>query len=61
MKTNLKNISFSERLGEPFIQSITDVNINNATSTKQNVNSATGLPVLRIDLCRSPTRLYTWD
>jgi Big-like domain-containing protein len=45
-KTSLNNISFSEGLGEPFIKSDTDVNINDATSTKQNVSSATGLVVM---------------
>ena len=48
-KSSLSNISFSEGLGTPFIQSATDTHINNATSTKQNVNSATGLPVLASD------------
>ena len=45
-KTSLNNISFSEGLGEPFIQSGTDLNINDATSTKQNLSSATGLMVM---------------
>src|SRR5215212_3347982 len=48
-KTPLSNISFSDGFGTPFIQSSTDTCINNATSTKQNVNSATGLPVLASD------------
>ena len=48
-KTSLSNISFSDGIGTPFIQSSTDACINNATSTKQNVNSATGLPVLASD------------
>jgi hypothetical protein len=48
-KTPLSNISFSDGWGTPFIQSSTDTCINNATSTKQNVNSATGLPVLASD------------
>jgi hypothetical protein len=48
-KTPLSNISFSTGVGTPFIQSSTDTCINNATSTKQNVNSATGLPVLASD------------
>ena len=55
-KTPLSNISFSEGLGTPFIQSTTDTHINNATSTKQNVNSATGLPVLASD----DTSKYYW-
>ena len=45
-KTSLNNISFSDGLGEPFIQSDTDLNINDATSTKQNLSSATGLMVM---------------
>jgi DNA-binding phage protein len=48
-KTPMSNISFSEGVGTPFIQSSTDTCVNNATSTKQNVNSATGLPVLASD------------
>ena len=55
-KTPLSNISFSEGLGTPFIQSTTDTHINNATSTKQNVSSATGLPVLASD----DTSKYYW-
>ena len=45
-KTNLNNVAFSEGRGEPFIQSSTDLNINDATSTKQNVSSTTGLVVM---------------
>jgi hypothetical protein len=48
-KTALSNISFPEGVGTPFIQSATDTHINNATSTKQNLNSATGLMVLASD------------
>src|SRR5215212_4775564 len=48
-KTPLSNISFSDGLGTTFIQSSTDTCINNATSTKQNVNSATGLLVQASD------------
>ena len=48
-KTALSNISFPEGVGTPFIQSATDTHINNATSTKQNVNSTTGLMVLASD------------
>jgi DNA-binding phage protein len=48
-KSSLSNISFSDGIGTPFIQSSTDTCVNNATSTKQNVNSATGLPVLASD------------
>ena len=45
-KTSLSNVSFSSGVGTPFIQSPTDTNINDATSTKQNVSSATGLMVM---------------
>src|ERR687892_2883242 len=45
-KTNLNNVSFSDGVGTPFIQSPTDTNINDATATKQNVSSATGLMVM---------------
>jgi Ca2+-binding RTX toxin-like protein len=48
-KTALTNISFPEGVGTPFIQSATDTHINNATSTKQNLNSTTGLMVLASD------------
>jgi hypothetical protein len=48
-KTALSNISFPEGPGSPFIQSATDTQINNATSTKQNVNGATGLLVQASD------------
>lgn len=47
--TALDTIQFSVGRGEPFIQSATDTQINNATSTKQNVNSKTGLVVLASD------------
>jgi hypothetical protein len=40
---------------EPFIRSSTDTQINNATSTKQTVNSTTGLVVLASDVS---TRFY---
>src|SRR5215208_3055185 len=45
-KTSLSNVSFSDGVGTPFIQSPTDTNINDATSTKQSVSSATGLMVM---------------
>ena len=48
-KTALSNISFPGGVGTPFIQSATDTHINNATSTKQSVNSTTGLMVLASD------------
>ena len=48
-KSPLDNISFPTGKGTPFIQSTTDTRINNATSTKQNVNSMTGLLVQASD------------
>jgi len=48
-KAPLDGISFPEGKGTPFIQSSTDLKIDNATSTKQNLNSATGLLVLASD------------
>jgi hypothetical protein len=45
-KTSLNNVSFSDGVGTPFIQSPTDTTINDATSTKQNVSSATGLMIM---------------
>ena len=47
--TDINNISFVAGLGTPFIQSSTDKRINNASSTKQNLNSTTGLVVLASD------------
>ena len=46
---SVDNIQFAAGQGDPFIQSSTDLNINNATSTKQNVNSDTGIVVLACD------------
>jgi Bacterial Ig-like domain len=48
-KSPLGNISFPTGRGTPFIQSTTDTLINNATSTKQNINSTTGLLVQASD------------
>ena len=48
-KTSLDNISFEQGLGTPFMKSSTDTTINNATSTKQNLNANTGLLVLASD------------
>ena len=48
-KTALSNISFPGGEGTPIIQSATDTHINNVTSTKQSVNSATGLLVQASD------------
>lgn len=45
----LDNISFPTGLGTPFIHSSTNPTINNPTSTKQAVNSTTGLLVLAGD------------
>ena len=42
----LDNISFPVGLGTPFIEDPSDSFLNNATSTKQNVNSTTGLVVV---------------
>ncbi|MEQ1758998.1 MAG: fibronectin type III domain-containing protein, partial [Vicinamibacterales bacterium] len=47
MKTSsMTNISFTPGLGTPFIQSSLDAEVNNASSTKQNVSAATGLLVI---------------
>jgi PKD repeat protein len=42
----LDNISFAQGLGTPVIQDGLSADMNNVTSTKQNVNSTTGLVVL---------------
>ncbi len=47
--TSLDNINFVDGVGEVFIRSTTDNDINSPTSTKQNVNSVTGLLVLASD------------
>ncbi len=47
--SDLDNISFPVGLGTPFIESATDLRVNNPTSTKQSVNSTTGLVVLASD------------
>lgn len=50
MKTSsLDNIQFDSGVGEEFIFSSTDTKTNNPTSTKQNVNSTTGLLVVASD------------
>ena len=46
---DMDNISFSSGLGVPFIKSSLDTGINDPTSTKQNVNSITGIVVLASD------------
>lgn len=48
-QTPLDKISFEAGMGTPFIQSSTDLKINNVTSTKQTLNSATGLVVMASD------------
>jgi Big-like domain-containing protein/fibronectin type III domain protein len=45
-KSGIDNISFPPGLGTPFIQSAVDTDVSNPTTTKQNLNSATGLLVL---------------
>jgi hypothetical protein len=45
-KAPLDNVSFPPGSGTPIISSSTDLDINNPTTTKQNVNSQTGLVVL---------------
>jgi uncharacterized repeat protein (TIGR02543 family) len=53
--SDLDSIGFASGLGTPFIQSATDTVISNPTSTKQCLNSATGLLVLASD---QKTRYY---
>jgi Bacterial Ig domain/Fibronectin type III domain len=45
-KTSTDNISFAPGVGTPFIQNTQDSDISNPTSTKQNLDSTTGLVVL---------------
>ena len=47
--TSMDSIQFPIGAGSPFIQSSADLTINNPTSTKQNLNSHTGLVVLASD------------
>ncbi|KRT63998.1 MAG: OmpA domain-containing protein [Chloroflexi bacterium CSP1-4] len=47
--TSIDNINFPSGKGTPFIQSATDTTINNPSSTKQNVNGASGLVVIAGD------------
>ncbi len=54
-ETSIDRINFAPGLGDVFIESPADPLINNATSTKQNVQSRTGLVVLASD---SSTRHY---
>jgi hypothetical protein len=48
-RSSLDNVSFPTGRGTPLIQSSTDLNINNPTTTKQEVTPATGLVVLAGD------------
>jgi hypothetical protein len=48
-KTSLDNIQWSTGAGSAFIDPATDTTINNATSTKQNLDSTTGLLVVASD------------
>lgn len=48
-KSPISRIAFAAGDGVPFIRSATDLEINDPTSTKQNVNSITGLVVLASD------------
>ena len=54
-QASLGTLAFPTGLGTPFIKSSQDPKINNATSTKQTVNSTTGLLVLAGD---DSTRFY---
>jgi hypothetical protein len=47
--TSMSNPSFPDGDGDAFIQSPTDTHMNNATSTKQNVTSSSGLLVMASD------------
>ena len=47
--TSMSSPSFVDGDGDPFIQNPTDTHINNATSTKQNITSGTGLLVMAAD------------
>jgi hypothetical protein len=53
--SSLDPIEFAPGVGQPFIKSVTDTHIDNATSTKQNVGASNGLLVLASD---SSTRFY---
>ena len=48
-RTPLSDVSFAPGRGTPFIRSSTDTGINDATSTKQNLNGTTDLLVLASD------------
>jgi hypothetical protein len=53
--TSLSNPQFPPGMGTVFIQSATDLDVNNPSSTKQNLNSTTGLLVMASD---AVTRTY---
>ena len=53
--TSMDNIQFAAGLGDEFIKSSSDAATNNPTSTRQNVNSSTGILVLASD---EETRYY---
>lgn len=57
-KTALSNISFAPGRGTPFIRSARDPQINNATSTKQNLSGTTDLLVLASDSAVSDFYLH---
>jgi len=48
-KVSLDNINFPPGAGDPFIQNTGSADINDATASKHNVNSATGLLILASD------------
>ncbi len=54
-QTSLDNIDFAPGLGTPFIESGIDLNVNNITSTKQALDSSTGLVAIASD---DHTRYY---
>ena len=53
--TSMDNIQFASGLGDEFIKSSSDAAANNPTSTRQNVNSSTGILILASD---EDTRYY---
>ena len=48
-RANLDNISFPTGIGTPFIRNAVDDQVNDVTSTKQNLNASTGLVILASD------------
>jgi hypothetical protein len=57
-ESSLDNIAFPQGLGTPFIALSSDPTINNPSSTRQNVNSTTGLLVIAGD---DHTRNYVYN